>query len=134
MARNPRSEHNFIYPKFSGFPLENRQIIGERNTLSSLRDITKMCQHSCAFFTGSWKGRRTSCTPVPSLRAGGRGDGTSSLKGQCHEKLYLFFRSNNLNQCFLNVRRVFLIFFLYCCVAARIQNIFLLVTTVKTLD
>jgi hypothetical protein len=48
------------------------------------------------------------------------------LKGQCHEILYLFFRSNKLNQYFLNGRRVFLNFFLSCCVAVRIENIFLL--------
>ncbi len=54
------------------------------------------------------------------------------LKGQCHEILYLFFRSNKLYQYFLNVRRVFLNFFsvLLC----SCQNWKYLLTTVKTLE
>ncbi len=48
-----------------------------------------------------------------------------TLKGQCHDIFYLFLRSSKLNQYFLNVRRVYLIFFLSC-VAVKIQNIFLL--------
>ncbi len=56
---------------------------------------------------------------------------SSNLKGQCHEIFYLFWRSNKLNQYFLNVRWVFLIFFsvlLFSC-----QNSKYLLTTVKTL-
>ncbi len=77
MARNPRSEHNFIYPKFSGFPLENRQIIGERDALSSLRDITKCVSTPVPSLREERRGDGTSCTPVPSLREERRGDGTS---------------------------------------------------------